>query len=89
VLYRSVNGRSVTVSLSQVATRSKISERTFFDATAAASNSQSDFVYRCRLSSGSPYFCITEAYHFDWDLYMECGMKSLVTGLRDAGCSGC
>lgn len=46
VTYRSVNGLSVTVSLSHTATRSRISERTFLDATAAASNSQSDFVYR-------------------------------------------
>jgi hypothetical protein len=53
VLYKSVKGRSEAVSFSHVATRSRISVRVFGDATAAAWNSQSDFVYRWRESRGS------------------------------------
>lgn len=66
VLYKSVKARSVAVSLIHVATRSRMSARTFSEVTAAASNSQSDLVYKWRESSGRPYFCITAAYHLDW-----------------------
>jgi hypothetical protein len=53
VLYKSVKGRSDAVSFSHFATRSRISVRVLGDATAAAWNSQSDFVYKWRESRGS------------------------------------
>ena len=49
----------VDVSLTQRATLCNISVRTFLLATAAAKNSQSLLVYKCRLSSGKPYRCKT------------------------------
>jgi hypothetical protein len=53
VLYKSVKGRSEAVSFSHLATRSRITVRVLGEATAAAWNSQSDFVYRWRESRGS------------------------------------
>jgi hypothetical protein len=52
----------MTVSFTHLATAVKISVLVCRPVTAAAKNSQSLLVYRCRESRGSPYRCSTAWY---------------------------